>query len=271
MNILKSSSDKNIYKFLQLGNKLRCILVHDDEADKSSAALCVSVGSYWDPREYQGLAHFCEHMLFLGTEKYPGENHYMKFIQEHGGSNNAFTSSKSTCYYFDIANDSLSEASDIFSEFFKTPLFTESATDREINAVDSEFRQNYTSDARKLFQISKLAADQTSHYSKFQSGNLDSLKKDGVRDALIKFHSKYYSGNIMNLVIYGKASIEELEAIALDNFASIANKEVEVEDVSSPHPYPVEKRKKFIKSVPHNDVRELIIRWITPSTKHLYK
>ena len=155
MNILKSKNDRNMYKFLQLNNKLRCILISDEEADKSSAALSVEIGSLYDPNEYQGLAHFCEHMLFLGTEKYPVENHYMEFIQKHGGSNNAYTSVNNTCYFFDIANNDLEAATDIFSEFFKTPLFTESATGREINAVDSEFRQNYSSDPRRLYQMFK--------------------------------------------------------------------------------------------------------------------
>lgn len=37
-----------------------------------------------DPAELPGLAHFCEHMLFLGTEKYPVENEYPRFLSEHG-------------------------------------------------------------------------------------------------------------------------------------------------------------------------------------------
>jgi len=37
-----------------------------------------------DPEELPGLAHFCEHMLFLGTEKYPVENEYSRFLSENG-------------------------------------------------------------------------------------------------------------------------------------------------------------------------------------------
>ena len=76
MKLIQSKSDKNTYKYLQLKNKLKCCLVADPEADKSSICLSVGVGSALDPREYQGLAHFWEHMLFLGTKKYPVENHY---------------------------------------------------------------------------------------------------------------------------------------------------------------------------------------------------
>ena len=60
-----------------------------------------------DPDEYPGLAHFCEHMLFMGSGKYPDENDYEKFIAENGGSTNAFTFEDYTTYYHDIAPDAL--------------------------------------------------------------------------------------------------------------------------------------------------------------------
>lgn len=65
-----------------------------------------------DPDDVPGLAHFCEHMLFLGTEKYPGENDYAKFLSEHSGSSNAATSSDSTKYFFDVVPDQLEAALD---------------------------------------------------------------------------------------------------------------------------------------------------------------
>ncbi len=52
------------------------MLVHDPETTKAGASLDVHVGSGLDPKESYGLAHFCEHMLFMGTEKYPDENDY---------------------------------------------------------------------------------------------------------------------------------------------------------------------------------------------------
>ena len=75
-NIIKSKSDKQLYKAFQLNNKLTCLAISDEEAEKSAAALSVSVGSLLDPQETQGLAHYLEHMLFLGTEKYPKESAY---------------------------------------------------------------------------------------------------------------------------------------------------------------------------------------------------
>ena len=55
-------------------------------------AVQVRVGSLSDPDDLPGLAHFLEHMLFYSSEKYPQEDAYSKFVSEHGGSTNAFTS-----------------------------------------------------------------------------------------------------------------------------------------------------------------------------------
>lgn len=69
-------------------------------------------GSLSDPGNIAGLAHFCEHMLFLGTKKYPKENEYSQFLSEHAGSSNAFTSGEHTNYYFDISHEHLQGALD---------------------------------------------------------------------------------------------------------------------------------------------------------------
>lgn len=69
-------------------------------------------GSLSDPANISGLAHFCEHMLFLGTKKYPKENEYSQFLSEHAGSSNAFTSAEHTNYYFDVSHEHLQGALD---------------------------------------------------------------------------------------------------------------------------------------------------------------
>ena len=65
----KHPNDKRQYKSLTLPNKLEILLISDPSLNKSAAALDVGVGSLEDPKEHLGLAHFLEHMLFLGTEK----------------------------------------------------------------------------------------------------------------------------------------------------------------------------------------------------------
>jgi len=78
---------------------------------KSIAAACidVGVGSLSDPPELNGLAHFLEHMLFMGTEKYPEENSYAEYLSDNGGRFNAYTALENTNYYFDVNFNALNE------------------------------------------------------------------------------------------------------------------------------------------------------------------
>lgn len=67
------------------------------------------------------------------TEKYPIENEYSSYLSDHGGYSNAYTSQEDTVYYFDVQNEFFEGALDLFASFFVCPLFTETATEREIN------------------------------------------------------------------------------------------------------------------------------------------
>jgi insulysin len=113
--ISKSKDDSRVYKLITLENQLRCLLIQDDEADKSAAALDVHVGSSLDPKEFGGTAHFLEHMLFMGTTKYPVENAYDEFITNNGGYNNAYTSLTDTNYHFEVSNEGFEETLDMFA------------------------------------------------------------------------------------------------------------------------------------------------------------
>jgi len=220
-DISKSAEDKRSYCGLELNNGLKILLISDPSTDKSAAALDVHVGHLLDPAELPGLAHFCEHMLFLGTEKYPEENEYIKYIVSHGGAKNASTSMEHTRYHFDVGTAYLEGALDRFAGFFTGPLFTESATDREVNAVNSENDKNVKMDSRRRWMLQKTFSREGHDYSKFSTGNKDTLdtipKASGinVRDELLKFHEKHYSANIMCLTVLGKESLEELQNIVV--------------------------------------------------------
>merc|ERR1712106_776359 len=233
-DIAKSEEDKRSYRGLELNNGLKVLLISDPSTDKSSAALDVHIGHVSDPSHLPGLAHFCEHMLFLGTDWFPDENEYSKFLSQHGGSFNAFTSSDHTNYYFDVSPDNLGGALDRFSQFFLTPLFTESATEREVNAVNSEHEKNIPNDTWRINQIEKATSDQKHDFSKFGTGNketLDVLPKEkgvSVRDSLLEFHSAWYSSNIMGLAVLGREELDKLQEMVVDRFTGVVDKSVVV-------------------------------------------
>lgn len=174
-----------ILRLIVLENGLRALLISDPKTDKAAAALSVGIGHLSDPDDLPGLAHFLEHMLFLGSSRYPDEADYKTFLSAHGGSTNAFTSMAETLYHFDCTPAALYNNGDgalsRHSQFFTAPLFDPSCTEREVNAVDSEFRRNLQLDARRLFQLGKATSAAGHAYTKFGTGSKDTLWHEPVQ------------------------------------------------------------------------------------------
>uniref|UniRef100_A0A665U7T7 Insulin-degrading enzyme n=1 Tax=Echeneis naucrates TaxID=173247 RepID=A0A665U7T7_ECHNA len=275
-DITRSPEDKRVYRALEFTNGLKAMLISDPTTDKSSAALDVHIGSLSDPGNISGLAHFCEHMLFLGTKKYPKENEYSQFLSEHAGSSNAFTSGEHTNYYFDVSHEHLQGALDRFAQFFLCPLFDESCKDREVNAVDSEHEKNLMNDAWRLFQLEKATGNPNHPFSKFGTGNKLTLEtrpsKEGVdiRQELLKFHSTYYSSNLMGLCVLGRESLDELTSMVVNLFGEVENKNVPVPEFPE-HPFQEEHLRQFYKVVPIKDIRNLYVTFPIPDLQKYYK
>ena len=175
-NLNKSKSDKNIYLYKELKNKLKVLMISDSEADKSSAAMNVNIGSLSDPEDFLGLAHFCEHMLFMGTEKYPKEDDFSEFLNANSGNYNAYTDLDVTNYYFDISNEAYEECMDKFAQFFLHPIFISDVVEREMKAVDSENKKNLQSDPWRFLQLQRSETNPNSVFNKFLINSIDSIE-----------------------------------------------------------------------------------------------
>ena len=275
-DVEQSPEDKRSYRVLRLENGLRVLLVSDPGTDKSAAALNVAVGHLNDPWELPGLAHFCEHMLFLGTKAFPDESEYHKFLSDHGGSANAYTASDHTNYFFDVGPGHLAPALERFSHFFLTPLFTESATEREVNAVDSENSNNQKNDMWRLIQIERSFSNPQHDYAKFGTGNRDTLwdkpKAKGVdpRAELLKFHAQHYSSNVMSVCMVGKESLEDLQQIAITRFGDVATNGRERYSWDT-HPWGPEQVGWRLDVVPIKEIRSLHLSFPIPDQHPHYR
>lgn len=232
---ITSAQDEKEYRYLELDNQLKVLLISDENADHAAASLDVNVGSLQDPAHRAGLAHFLEHMLFLGTKTYPEAGDYQAFISQHGGSHNAFTAAEHTNYYFQIDGEQLYGALDRFSKFFHEPLFTEKYVQREKEAVNSEYKSKYKDDFRRMQYVMKTLVNKEHPLSQFATGNIDTLSdndKTNVRDDLLAFYERYYSSNLMTLTIYGPQNLDTLYQWSKKLFNPIQNKDTKLQ------PYP---------------------------------
>ena len=234
---VKSLNDDHQYRQLTLDNDLQVLLISDPDTPKAAAALDVLVGSGDNPPGRGGLAHFLEHMLFLGTDKYPDAAEYERYITEHGGSRNAYTSVEHTNYFLDVNAPYLPEALDRFAQFFIAPRFDAQYVDREKNAVEAEYQMGLKCDPRRGLDVLQEVMNQGHPYSQFSVGSLDSLADrpgSSVRDELIKFYDRHYSANAMRLVVMGAESLDDLEALVVPIFSQVPNKSFEHEVIEEP-------------------------------------
>ena len=129
--VVISPNDQRQYDLIALENGLEVMLVSDPTVEKSAAALSVGLGAASDPEAYPGMAHYLEHMLFMGSAQYPEPDGFMAFTAEHGGMSNAYTGLDITNYMMLVENDAFAEALDRFSSFFTDPILDPTYIDKE--------------------------------------------------------------------------------------------------------------------------------------------
>lgn len=266
---MKHPLDNSQVRTVLLENGLKVYLLSDPKFNVSSASVAVEVGSLDNPKDREGLAHFLEHMLFLGTEKFPDVDEYSTYLKNFGGYSNAYTSSDHTNYQFQVLPDGFKGALDRFSQFFISPLFTEEYTAREVNAVNSEYQKNIMNDYRRIYRISSLFVKDGHPEQKFGTGNLETLGNTS-RSELLNFYKEYYSANRMGLALLSTHSLDEMETWAREYFSEIKNYNKKRNEYD---PEFFEKKETFrlVQVEPVKDIRELSISFALPGTRQLYK
>jgi insulysin len=249
---------------IRLKNGLEAYLISDPNVQDGGAALTVKAGSWDEPKEAEGMAHFLEHMLFLGTEKYPDEAEYDSYLSRFRGQANAFTYSDITAYLFSIKMEGFKGALDRFASFFQKPLFNPSGVNREVNAIDQEFRMNAEKDSFLRLQVLKEMASPDHPFSRFNSGNKDSLKTVSQAE-LIAWYDTHYSADRMRLWLFSSLPLEEMEALVEEEFGSIPDRKVE--STVYPDALFLESEKgKWVKMRPIQEERMLSLVWELPES-----
>lgn len=272
----KSLCDKRTYKMLNLQNSLKVLLVKDPEADTSSASMGVRVGSFSDPKEYAGLAHFCEHMLFMGNKKYPSSNEFSEYLNKNNGYSNAFTDSNATVYYFKCKNEAFEGALDRFSQFFIEPSFDISTVEKELSAIQSEHDKNKQSDVWRHRQLIRSESRPETVVNHFSTGDKSTINKNNditePRNALIEFFKNYYHACKMNLVLDSPFELNVMEEYVKKMFSAIQqgdNKELNYKREFLPYDSTNSRRFYSIKGIA--DKNKIKFNWNLESFEKEYK
>ena len=253
------------YRYLKLPNSLQALLISDPTTHKSAASMDVYVGTNNDPEEFPGLAHFLEHMLFLGTDQFPDAGEYQQFISDQAGSHNAFTAPEHTNYFFSLDPKALKPALDRFSRFFIAPTLDPTYVDREVNAVHSEYQSKLRDPARLSFEATKQGLNPDHPFSQFGAGNLSTLNKPGLLDSLKTFYGTEYSANRMALVVLGEESLDTLETWVRDRFTDIPDRQLASSVISTPL-FDTKRLPLVVQSQPTTESRRLTLMFPVPDT-----
>lgn len=239
----------------------------------------VDVGAFSQPRDYQGLAHFLEHMLFMGSTKYPLENSFDKHLTKYGGSNNAMTDSEITVYYFEVPEQHLDSSMEHLVAQLKEPLLLEDSMTREREAVESEYQLVVNNDEVRRYQLMQSMATENFPHSSFTWGNLKSLKEDVESEKelnrnLREFYQHHYSAHRMFCCIQSPLPLDDLQELALKHLHDIRNNNLKGLDFSL-YNYREAFKKEFYEEVffvkPIADINVLELCWVMPPTLEFYK
>uniref|UniRef100_A0A3Q4H5N9 Nardilysin b (N-arginine dibasic convertase) n=1 Tax=Neolamprologus brichardi TaxID=32507 RepID=A0A3Q4H5N9_NEOBR len=243
---------------------------------QAAAALCIGVGSFSDPDELPGLAHFLEHMVFMGSEKYPAENGFDAFLKKHGGSDNASTDCERTIFQFDVQRKHFRDALDRWAQFFICPLMIEDAVDREVEAVDSEFQLARPSDSHRKEMLFGSLAKPGHPMSKFCWGNAQTLKHEprekqiNTYERLRDFWRRYYSAQYMTLTVQSKGNNRTAAMPVCHVFSlRVCGGEPRPDFSHLQQPFDTPAFNKLYRVVPVRKVHALTISWaVPPQGKH---
>ena len=202
-----SINDKRTLKGFELDNKIKIIFISDPNINVSSCSIAVGAGYLQD--KYPGTAHFLEHLLFMGSEKYPEQNDYHSYIQINGGYDNAFTADNMTCYYLELETTFLKKGIEMLSWFFRAPLLSEEHIKSEMEIIDSEHKKNILSDNWIMDDVFKNFIKSGSKYKKFGTGNLKSLENITKKD-IFDYYEQYYTTDNLYVCVVDSKNMENM-------------------------------------------------------------
>ena len=195
---------------------LRVRLLPLRRSSQAAALVRVHAGAHDAPAEYPGLAHFLEHLLFLGSERYPLENSLMPFIQGCGGQLNASTRERHTDFFFQLPAELLEQGLLRLLDMLARPLLDPVAQLREREVLQAEYLAR-AQDSETLCDAALGTLLNVAHpFGGFHAGNRDSLPVEAgeFQQALRGYHNRFYHSGQFELLLAGPQSATELQRLS---------------------------------------------------------
>ncbi len=200
------------YRLVELENGFKAYLIEAGAPNQIAYVSMVRTGSRdeWEPGR-SGFAHFFEHMMFRGTEKYPN---YDAVTTEIGAARNAFTGNDLTVYYLVASNEYLEQIMDLESDRFMNLDYSEPDFRTEAGAVLGEYQQSATTPFGFLYErLRETAYDRHTYRHTTIGYEADVRAMPEGYDYSLSFHQRYYRPENVVLVIAGDFDVDAVEGL----------------------------------------------------------
>ncbi|GMU58646.1 MAG: peptidase M16 [Myxococcaceae bacterium] len=194
-----------------LANGLELIVAELPGARVCTAQLFARVGSREDPPERSGLAHFVEHLLFRGCERFPSESELSSHVGSFGGRANGWTSFDATVLLIQARPRHLASAVSALAEMVRHPLLhgleveRRVVMDERLHAADDEAAHLMSRDERGV----QYAWGAHAHYRHSPLGSARSIA--ALTEADVRAHlQRYFVGKNLALVVAGPHPLDEV-------------------------------------------------------------
>lgn len=219
--LIKSEKDTRLeITRTQLTNGMQVVIVPLKRVPAVTHMLVVKAGGADDAGELPGLAHFLEHLMFTGTEKYP-QGAYDKTLTRLGAEHNAFTTYDYTAYYVTIAKEHLETVMQLESDRLQHLRFDDAKAAREKNVILEERQSRVDNQPAAQLSEQMRAIQYLAHpYGRPLIGWADTISRFTAK-AAEDFYTRYYRASNMALVIVGDVDVAQAQKLIANYYGTL--------------------------------------------------
>ena len=195
------------YNTHTLDNGLRIIHLPSD----SKVVYCgyqINAGTRDEEPGEEGLAHFCEHVTFKGTERRKAW-HILNCLESVGGDLNAYTNKEGTVYYSAILKEHIARAVDLLSDIVFHSVYPQAEIDKEVEVICDEIESYNDSPAELIYDEFENILFKGSSLGHNILGTAEQVRSFTTEDAL-RFTRKLYRPNNAIFFAYGDIDFKKL-------------------------------------------------------------
>jgi zinc protease len=215
----RAAAAPNVTTF-KLANGLEVVVIPDRRTPVVTHMLWYKVGAADEPPGKSGVAHFLEHLLFKGTEKYPAGK-FSRTVAAIGGQENAFTSSDYTGYFQRTSREHLKTLMEFEADRMTGLVLTDAVVAPELKVVLEEQNQRVANNPGARLGEQIEAALYLNHpYGRPVIGWRHEIEQLNREEALA-FYKRFYTPNNAVLVVAGDVTADEVKALAEQTYGKI--------------------------------------------------